>query len=114
MQIFKTILIGMIVFGSVPAAAEFTTVAPAYEISLEEFRLPTSPNSTLSFKRCATCDIQTVRVTNHTQYVLNKEQTKLSDFRRAIARVRDRSNKTIIVKHHLESDTVISVSISLR
>ena len=114
MHIFKKFFIVMIVCTSLPAAAEFTTVAPAYEISLADFQAPSSANGSLSFKQCSTCDQQTVRVTNQTRYVLNREQIELSDFRRAIALVRDRSTKTIVVKHHLESDTVISVSISLR
>ncbi len=113
MHTLKKFSIGLLFFISLSAAAEFEPVTRAYEISLNEFRVPATANSALSFKQCASCDIETVRVTHRTQYIVNNERLELLEFKRVISRVRDREDKGIIVKHHLESDTIVSVSISL-
>jgi len=98
---------------SLPAAAEFTTVAEAYEIALSDFRVPATPSSGIIFKRCADCDMETVRVTPDTRYIVNNRSVTLKDFRKQVFQIRDRAAETIIVKHHLESDTIVSVSVSI-
>ena len=113
MHTLKKFSIGLLFFISLSAAAEFEPVTRAYEISLNEFRVPATANSALSFKQCASCDIETVRVTNRTQYIVNNKRIELLEFKKVISRVRDRDGKGIIVNRHLESDTIISVSISL-
>jgi hypothetical protein len=113
MYTLKKFSIGLLIFGSLSAAAEFETVTRAYEIALDEFRVPATANSALSFKQCSSCDVETIRVTNRTQYIVNAERIELLEFKKAISRVRNREDKGIIVKHHLESDTIVSVSISL-
>ena len=113
MTTVKTIISTMLLIFCVSAAAEFTTIELAYEISLSEFQMPASENGKLSFKQCAECKTQTVRVTSETQYVLNREDLEMTEFRKSLSKVRDRSVPTVIVKHHLESDTIVSVSVSL-
>jgi hypothetical protein len=113
MHTLKKFSIGLLIFISLSAAAEFEPITRSYEISLNEFRVPATANSALSFKQCASCDIETIRVTNRTQYIVNNKHLELLEFKKAISRVRDRENKGIVVKHHLESDTIVAVSISL-
>ena len=105
--------VGLLIFISLSAAAEFEAVTRAYEITLSEFRVPATANSALSFKQCSSCDIETIRVTNRTRYIVNNEHLELLEFKKVISRVRDRENKGIIVEHDLESDTIVAVSISL-
>ena len=113
MHTLKKFSIGLLIFISLSAAAEFEAVTRAYEITLSEFSAPATANSALSFKQCSSCDIETIRVTNRTRYIVNKELLELLEFKKVISRVRDRQDKGIIVKHHLESDTIVAVSISL-
>ncbi len=93
--------------------AEFKTVALAHEVALSNFRIPASPNSGLGFKTCDTCDMRTVRVTPTTQYNINGHAVPLSDFRVAVFKIRDRSNKILTVLQHLESNTIESVSVTI-
>ena len=115
MKFIKTSLIGLLACMSLPAsAAEGVVIERAYEVALSDFRVPPTTNSTVSFKACADCELLTVRVTHHTQYVLGNESVELKDFRRGISRARKREDVTVIVLHHLESDTITAVTIDLR
>ena len=107
------ILIGSLIFLSLTAAADFTTVSRAYEVTLSDFTVPATPSSGVIFRECVDCEAMTVRVTPRTRYFINGKTVTLKEFRRQIFQVRDRANELVIVKHHVESDTVESVSVSL-
>lgn len=113
MKIFKILTLSLLACLSMPALAEFTTVARAHEIALSDFRAPASSNGITAFKSCENCELFTVRVTPETRYVLNKQSVQLKDFRAAISKVRSREDETVIVLHHLGSDTVTTISITL-
>lgn len=113
MNILKTMTLSLILAVSLPAAADFNTVDLAYEIALSEFRMPTSNNSKLSFRECDDCVIHTYRVTIETQYLLNRTPMDLADFRKRLLTVRNRDEKLVIVMRNLESNTIISVTVSL-
>ena len=98
---------------SVSAAAQFTTVVPAYEIALANFQPPATQSGGVAFRRCDTCELQQLSVTPSTTYSLNGESVVLEEFRKALQRVGDRDAVTVIVKHHLESDTVVAVAVSI-
>ena len=107
----KQILISTLLILSLPVAAEFVTVSRAYEIALSDFRVPATPSSGVQFKECEDCDIVTIRVTPNTRYQVNGKSVPLKEFRKLVFQVRDRAAETIIVLHHLESDTIESVSV---
>lgn len=109
----KTLLIAILLGLSLPVAAEFTTVSLAHEVSLSNFRVPISHNSVVSFKICDDCDSQSVRATPKTQYVVNGHPVKLKEFRELVFKVTDRARTIVIVLHHLESNTVVSVSVTI-
>jgi hypothetical protein len=98
---------------SLSAAAQFTTVAPAYEIALSNFRAPATQSGGLAFRECDSCELQQLRVTPTTAYSVNGRSVLLKDFRKALRSADDRDAVTVIVKHHLESDTVVSVAVSI-
>jgi hypothetical protein len=98
---------------SVSAAAQFTTVAPAYEIALTNFRAPATQSGGLAFRRCDTCELQNLRVTPSTTYSINGEALILKDFRKALRRAGNRDAVTVVVKHDLETDTAVSVTVSI-
>lgn len=109
----KTFLLALLLGISLPVAAEFTTVSLAHEVALSNFRVPASQNSGVTFKTCDACDMQRSRVTVETQYVINSRPVSLKEFRKTIFTIQDRASETIIVLQHLESNTIVSVSVSL-
>lgn len=109
----RTYLAVIILCLSLPVAAEFQTVSLAYEISLNNFWAPASHNAAVIFRECDECDPLRVRVTANTVYRVNNELVTLKEFRKSIFRVRRRADETIIVLHHLESDTIEQVSVTL-
>ncbi len=98
---------------SLPAAADFTTVAEAYELALSNVRVPATPSSGIIFRKCDDCELETIRVTPGTQYLVNRKPVTLKEFREHVFRVRDRVGTTVIVKHDFASDTVVTVSVIL-
>ena len=113
MKLAKKFLLGMLVCTSLTAYAEFTVITRAHEVALSDFRAPASTSGFAAFKPCQECQLLTVRVTPDTSYVLNNNSLQLADFRTALSTVTSREDKTVIVNHHLESDTVTAVSITL-
>jgi hypothetical protein len=109
----KTLLFAILLGFSLTAAAEFRTVSLAHEVALSNFRVPPSLNAGVSFKTCDDCEMQTVRSTPLTQYIVNGQQVTLKEFRKSVFKVRDRSNSTVIVLQHLETNTIVSVSVTI-
>jgi hypothetical protein len=107
-------IIGVLLLGcSLTAMAEFKTISRAYEIALSNFRVPATPNSGVIIKQCDDCEAVAIRVTPKTEYTINGESVTLKQFRKIIFRIRDREDETIVVLHHLASDTVLSVSVTI-
>ncbi len=90
------------------------TVVAAYEVVLSDFRPPATSNAGAAFKACQECERQLVRVTTATRYSVNGKTVRLDQFRTAVATARDRDRTLVIVLHHLESDTLTSIDVSLR
>ena len=112
MNIRKSLICAILII-SLPAVAEFTTISRAYEMALSDVRVPATPNSGIIFKKCAECDMVTVRVTPNTQYIVNGRSLPLKDFRKAVFQVTHRDTTPVTVLHHLESDTIVSVSVAI-
>ena len=107
----RHILIAAILSISLPAAAEFTTIAEAYELALSDVRVPATPSSGIVFKTCDDCDMQVVRVTPNTEYRINGKSYPLKEFRKRVFDIHDRAATAVTVLHHLEADIVLSVSV---
>jgi len=106
-KVFAVALLGL---GASLAVAD-DVVSRAYEVALSEFRAPATENGGVSFKLCPSCEPQLVRVTADTRYAVNGKAVRLEDFRKAVSQARDRDEKTVIVLHHLESDTIVSLDV---
>ncbi|MDH3275213.1 MAG: hypothetical protein OEM64_04940 [Gammaproteobacteria bacterium] len=113
MNYLKGLVLGFALIAGHSAMADFKTITRAYEVVLSDFRAPASVNGIVSFKTCESCEVQTVNVSSTTRYQLNDRTVTLPQFRRSLSTVQDRSDETIVVMHHLESDVVTSISISL-
>ncbi len=99
---------------TLPAAAEFRTVAEAYEIELSNLRLPQNAGGTIAYRTCNACAYQTTRVSTDTVWILNGRAMSLVKFRAGIAEIKDRNNRYVTVLHHLEDDRVTRVQITIR
>lgn len=95
------------------AAAEDRIITLAYEITLSDFHAPVTQNGGVTFKECADCEQIRTRVTPATRYAINNKTVRLEDFRKAVGQVRDRDDHLVIVLHHLESDTIKSLNVSI-
>jgi len=109
----KTLFVFALLGLSLSAAAQFTTVSKAYEIGIENFRAPVTAHGVATFKSCDTCDQLRVRATPGTSYVVNGKSVTLEKFRDAIVKSGGRINAPVIVLHHLESDTLVSITINI-
>ncbi len=106
-------LLALVLLGlSLSAVAGFTTITEAYEVAVSDLRLPRYEGGTLTFKQCADCEAQTVRVTHGTRFVINGHSVELKEFKKSLSQVSNRADKIVIVLHHLESNTVTSVSVT--
>ena len=53
------------------------------------------------------------RITGNTQFLVNGKSVELKEFRKQVFQVRDRLNKWLTVLHHLDQDTITSISVAL-
>lgn len=109
----RKLLVLMLLGLSVTAAADFRTITEVHEVDLRFLRLPGTTSGTLSIAACADCNARTIRVSFATQYLLNRRTVSLADFKRAVAKVTNRGDTVVDVSHHLESDTVTRVRVTL-
>ena len=108
-KLLAVVLLGL----SLSAAADFTTLTAAYEVSISDLRMPRSTGGTLTFRRCTECALETVRVNSKTRYVLNDRDVELKEFREELRRVRNKKMEGATVRHHLESNMITSVRVNL-
>ena len=106
-------IIAVLLIACLPASADFKTIEQAYELSLAEFVVPVTNNGKINIWRCEGCDFESARLTTRTTFAVNHEIVDLQEFRKRVFSVRDRESVTLIIKHHLESDTVTSIAVSL-
>ena len=109
----RTLLVAILLGLALPVAAEFRTVSLAHEVTLSNLRIPISTNAGVSFKNCDSCELQTVRATPMTQYIVNGQLVTLKEFREMVFQVKDRANNIVTVLQHLETNTIVSVSATI-
>jgi len=99
---------------ALPAAADFQTVSRAYEVALSDLTVPTSQNGRILFKQCSECDTQSVRLTPNTQFVVNGRSVRFDKFRSIANQTSEAESVPVTVLHHLESGTVVRLSLSVK
>ena len=98
---------------SISFAATGQVTSQAYEVAIGDFRAPVSQNGVVAFKQCKDCETRLVRVTPDTRYTINGQSMQFDDFRKTIGPAGSRRRGDVIVLHHLESDTIKSITVSL-
>ncbi len=113
MTLLTAIALTLMLTLAMPAEAQFNVVkAEAYEVNANTLRVPRSKTASIGFKPCDDCEYMTRRVTAETRWKVNHEPVSLDDFRRVLARA-DRDKAFITVLHHLESDLITEVSVTI-
>lgn len=95
---------------SVSASADFETISRAYEVPLNIFTVPVTHTGIITFGECPECQFVSARLTVNTQFVVNGVSVELKDFRAQAFQVRNRESTAVTVLHHLESNTITSIS----
>jgi hypothetical protein len=111
MNFRKFFTIALLCIGFV-AGAQGEVISQAYELTLKQFTVPTTNNSGIAFKECDECEVQRMRVTDNTSYSVNGKHVRLDEFRQAVAQLRGSDNASITVLQHLESNTVLAISVT--
>ena len=109
----KTLIIVTLLCLGLTVAVQSQIVSQAYEVTLSDLRTPTTENGAVAFKKCNECELMRVRVTSSTHYVINGKTVKLQDFRKTVRQASDHDENTATVLHHLESDTIVSIHVSI-
>lgn len=94
------------------SGAQAETVSKAYEVALDEFRAPANINGTAAFKPCGSCGHMVLRVTANTRYEINDKVVTFAEFRKALGSA-NRDTGDVVVLHHLESNTIKTIYVSL-
>jgi hypothetical protein len=105
--------IGLAFAAQVGATGLGPVVSQAYEVALSNFTAPATTNGGVSFQECDECERMTVRVTSNTRYTVSGRVVRLEEFKKAIFNVPNRKGVAVTVLHHLESDTIKSIDVSL-
>ncbi len=105
----KIVITALVLSLALPVAADFRTIAEAYEIALSDIRLPYQEAGTITFRKCAECPYQTKRVDATTVWEIDGKTMSLEKFRHIVLKLADPSAKTVQVLHHLERDRVTKV-----
>lgn len=109
----RTPLFAALVLGlSVVAFADPNVVSRGYELKLADFQLPATESSGVTFKACTDCEFISARVEPATRYTLNGRSIELADLRTELREVRDRESVFVAVLRHLESNTIVLVSVT--
>jgi hypothetical protein len=94
-------------------AVQGQVISQAYEVALSDFREPATENGGASFKECSTCARKLVRVTPATRYTISGRDVRFADFRTIVREARSRGDAAVTILHHLESDLIKSINVSL-
>ncbi len=109
----KIFAAGLLLALAAAASADMRTIAEVHEVRLSNFVAPASENGVATFRACDDCAQQVAAVTPATRYLVNDKAVTLAEFRRAVLSIGNRNAQYLLVKHHLESETVTKVAITL-
>jgi len=96
-----------------PALADLRTVSMAYELNPSHVNVPPTPNSSMRFSECGECDAITAQLTAETLFKVEGKKVSFRDFREAIKLAKRSDHSGIVLQHHLASNAVVFVSVSL-
>jgi len=109
----RKLLVALLMTLSLSATADFITTEEGYEVALSDMTVPVTSTGSLVFKECEDCDAKSIRMSRNTRFIVGGRTVELQEFRKRVFQVRDRTSVPVTIMHHLESDTIVSVSVNL-
>jgi hypothetical protein len=98
---------------TLPAFAQFDTVARTYELEPDLVNVPPTPGSLMRFSSCSGCAATSAQLTNDTRFSVDGKTVNFDEFCDAMRLAQQSERSGIFLKHHLKSDAIVSVSVSL-
>jgi len=102
----------MIVF-ALPTLADFVTVSEVYELEPDFINVPLTPSSSLAFRNCEECATTSGQLTAETEFSVRGKKVGFKELCNAIRLAKQSEHAAIFLQHHLESNAILSVSVSL-
>jgi hypothetical protein len=110
---YKIIITALMLAFTLPALADFVTISRAYELEPEHVNIPLSPGSSMLFRNCDECEITSGQLTAQTRFSVDGETVDFLDFCDALRLAKQSETSGVFLQHHLESNAIESVSVSL-
>jgi hypothetical protein len=110
---YRIIITALIMVFTLPALADFVTISRAYELEPELVNIPLSPSSSMLFSNCSGCEITSGQLTTQTRFSVDAKTVDFDEFCDAMRLAKQSEHSGIFLQHHLESNTIVSVSVSL-
>jgi hypothetical protein len=110
---YRIIITALMMAFTLPALADFVTISRAYELEPELVNIPLSPSSSMLFSNCAGCGTTSGQLTAQTRFRVNGKTVDFEEFCDAIRLAKQSEHSGIFLQHHLESNAIVSVSVSL-
>ena len=109
----RKLLVALLMTFSLSATADFITIEEGYEVALSDMTVPVISTGSLIFRECEDCDAKSIRMTRNTRFIVSGRTVELKEFRKQVFQVPDRTRVPVTIMHHLESDTIVSISVAL-
>ena len=102
----------MMIF-TLPAVADIVTISRVYELEPDLVSVPLTATSRMLFSDCDGCEATSAQLTAETLFTVDGMTVDFGDFCNAIRLAQQSERAGIFLQHHLESNAVLSVSVSL-
>ena len=96
-----------------PALADFVRITRAYELEPELVVVPVTASSSMHFKNCDECETTSGQLNAQTRFSVDGKTVDFEEFCDAIGLAKQSEHSGIFLLHHLESNAIVSVSVSL-
>jgi len=96
-----------------PALADIVQVSRAYELEPKLVNVPMSPSSSMLFSNCDGCETTSGQLNAQTRFSVDGKTVDFDELCDAIRLAKKSEGSGIIVLRHLESNAIVSVSVSL-
>ena len=109
----RIIITTLVIVFALPALADFVTISRAYELEPEHVYVPVSPSSSMLFSNCDKCERVSGQLTAQTQFSVGGKNVDFEEFCDALRLAKQSEHSGVFLLHHLESNVIESVSVSL-
>lgn len=110
---YRIVICALMTVIALPALADFERVSRAYELQPEQVNVPLSPSSSMFFKNCDGCETRSGQLTPKTRFSVDGKTVDFEEFCNAMRLAKQSEHSGIFLHHHLESNAIVSVSVSL-